>query len=80
VAYSSKATNRTYGDLANLATQNFLDARFSSGTADFDGYTFIGTATTTYFTVTGGAQDTANPSFYINHSMVVHYTNNTPVS
>jgi len=79
VAYSSKSTNRTYGTLANLASQNFLDARFSSGTADFDGYTFIGTATTTFFTVTAGAQDTANPNFYINHSMVVHYTNDDPV-
>jgi len=79
VAYSSKSTNRTYGTLPNLASQNFLDARFSSGTADFDGYTFIGTATTTFFTVTAGAQDTANPNFYINHSMVVHYTNDDPV-
>lgn len=79
VAYSSKSTNRTYGSLADLASQAFLDARFSSGTGDFDGYTFSGTATTTFFTVTASAQDTANPNFYINHSMVVHYTNNDPV-
>lgn len=79
VAYSSKSTNRTYGSLGNLASQAFLDARFSSGTGDFDGYTFSGTATTTFFTVTASAQDTANPNFYINHSMVVHYTNNAPV-
>jgi len=79
VAYSSKSTNRTYGNLQQLAQQAFLDARFSSGIGDFDGYTFQGTATTTYFTVTASAQDTANPNFYINHSMVVHYTNNDPV-
>jgi prepilin-type N-terminal cleavage/methylation domain-containing protein len=80
VAYSSKSTNRAYGDLSNLQLQNFLDARFNGGTANFDGYTFSGTATTVFFTVTGTAEDTANPDFYINHSMVVHYTNNTPVN
>jgi prepilin-type N-terminal cleavage/methylation domain-containing protein len=80
VAYSSKATNRAYSTLDDLATQGFLDARFSSGTASFDGYTFAGTATTVYFTVTGAPEDTANPAFYINHSMVVHFTNNTPVN
>jgi prepilin-type N-terminal cleavage/methylation domain-containing protein len=79
-AYSSKSTNRSYGNtLVPLQTQGFLDSRFSSGTADFDGYTFAGVGTTTYFTVTAVAQDTANPNFYINHSMVVHYTNGDPV-
>ena len=52
---------------------------FTLPPGDFDGYTFSGTATTTFFTVTAGAQDTANPNFYINHSMVVHYTNHDPV-
>jgi len=80
VAYSSKATNRAYSTLDNLATQGFLDARFSTGTAAFDGYTFEGTATTVFFTVTGIADDTANPNFYINHSMVVHFANGTPVN
>jgi len=79
VAYSSKSTNRTYGDLRDLASQAFLDARFSSGTADFDGYEFSGEATTVFFTVTGEAQDSANPNFFINHSMVVHYENGDPV-
>ena len=80
VAYSSKSTNRAYGSLGNLATQGFLDARFNSGTAAFDGYTFSGGATTVYFTVTALAEDTANPNFYINHSMVVHYANGSPVN
>lgn len=79
VAYSSKSTNRTYGTLQNLQSQDFLDARFSASPTSFDGYSFTGVATTTYFTVTGTAEDTANPHFYINHSMVVHYTNGDPV-
>ncbi|HOB52415.1 MAG TPA: prepilin-type N-terminal cleavage/methylation domain-containing protein [Acidobacteriota bacterium] len=79
VAYSSKSTNRTYGTLQNLQSQDFLDRRFSASPTSFDGYSFTSTATTTYFTVTGQAEDTANPDFYINHSMVVHYTNDDPV-
>ena len=80
VAYSSKATNRTYGDLGDLASQDFLDKRFTAGTPAFDGYSFSSSATTTYFTVTATAEDTANPHFYINHSMVVHFTNGNPVN
>lgn len=80
VAYSSKATNRTYGTLGQLASQDFLDARFSAGTPSFDGYSFSSSATTTFFTVTGTAEDTANPNFYINHSMVVHFANGNPVN
>ena len=77
-AYSSKMTHPRYGALADLASEHFLDQRFS-GTAHFDGYTFTSADNTQMFTVTGTPDDTTSPTFYINHSMVVHYSNDVPV-
>lgn len=79
-AYSSKMTHPRYGNLSDLATEHFLDGRFGMTPIHFDGYTFTSSANTSEFTCTG-THDTGtdSPDFYINHSMVVHYTNGTPV-
>ena len=81
VAYSSKSTNHgEYGSLTQLTQQGFLDARFSAATPAFDGYSFSGSVASFMFTVTGTAQDPANPNFLVDQSMVVMWTNAQPVN
>lgn len=80
VAYTAKTSPRSFAPLATLAQLNLIDNRFSSGTATFDGYVFSGESTTTFFTVYARPLVTGSqPTFYINHSYVIHYENHVPV-
>jgi len=80
VAYTAKTSPRSFAPLATLAQLSLLDGRFSSGTAAFDGYVFSGESSTTFFTVYARPLVTGSqPTFYINHSYVIHYENHTPV-
>lgn len=74
--FSSKATNRRYGTLQELAGQGYLDRKYLD---QVDGYSYRSTeATEVYFRIEAIPADPANPSFYINHSMVGHYLNGDP--
>jgi len=71
--------NRSYGTLTDLSAKGLLDSRFRSDVANFDGYSYEGTADNGYFTITAIADDSSCPSFYINQSLVLHYVNGAPI-
>lgn len=83
VAYSSKPTNnQSYGTVTDLSAQNFLDERFSSGTAKFDGYAFSESSVSANAFKIGAApiDGTSDmPTFYVNQRGVIYYDNGTPV-
>jgi|GEM_PF-6233497 len=80
VAYSCQAGNDlSYGRLADLTAQGFLDGRFKTGTAEIDGYRFTcEEVDRTTFKVAATPIEFSEPSFYVNESVIVYYGNGTP--
>lgn len=83
VAYSSKiGNNGNYAPtLVELQQQGFLDNRFSSATANIDGFQFSGTAAGGLFSISAvGQGPNDGSSYYLNHSLVVFDQNGNPVN
>jgi prepilin-type N-terminal cleavage/methylation domain-containing protein len=79
VYYSTTAGSKTYGTFQQMYAKGYLDVRFSSGTAVFDGYSFTAEIQSIHFTFRAQPEDTANPVFYITENYVLCYENGTPV-
>ncbi len=80
VSYSSKLTHQgVYGDNTNLVSEGFLDTRFSTNPAHFDGYSFEISASGAHFSAKATPDYSTNPTFIIDDTMVLKYSNNTPV-
>lgn len=69
-----------YGSVLELAAAHYLDNRFSSGTATYDGYVFTGEGTTIHFTFRARPEtNNGNPSFYINDTLALYFENGSPL-
>ena len=80
VYYSTTAGSKTYGTFVQMHAKGYLDDRFSSGSATFDGFTFTAEIDTTSFTFWARPIEDVNPTYYITNRYVIMFENGTPVS
>lgn len=80
VYYSTTAGSKTYGTFQQMHAKNYLDDRFSSGSATIDGFTFTAEISSTSFTFWARPIDEVNPTYYITNNYVIRFENGEPVS
>lgn len=80
LVYAAKIQNGgAYGSLADMAAQKVLDGRFRDGTATLSGYTYTCEVSPVGFKVKAAARNPGEPSFFIDQSNAVFYSDGSPV-
>jgi prepilin-type N-terminal cleavage/methylation domain-containing protein len=80
VYYSTTAGSKTYGTFEEMHAKGYLDDRFASGSATFDGFTFTAEIGSTSFTFWARPEEEVNPAYYITNNYVICFENGSPVS
>jgi len=72
--YFTRSSHNTYTTLDVLQADGYLDERFTSGTATFNGYSFSSEVDTRTFKIWARpADDPENLAFYMDESYTIYY-------